>query len=345
MLALHERLPDLVFDIYTQVPEWVFTDVLGERIIYHPLKTDIGLVQSGPFDEDLPATLHELEAFYPLDPPLTQKLATELSAQGDTCVLCDVAPLGIAAAHQAGLPACLIQNFTWDWIYTAYLEREPGFAKIIPELGRLFTMADFVVRTEPACLPGGRADCVTGPVSRPPRLPRNETRQKLGISPNALAILVTLGGMTGQMPDPDLLSESADITWILPGAGQERTRVGSCIILPHHSEFYHPDLVEACDAVIGKVGYSTLAEVYRAGIPFGFIPRPGFPESPVLTGFALNSMTGMLIEPDQFASGSWVEQAHVLLALPKMPAPERVDGAAQAAEFILNHVCPIVAQR
>ena len=33
------------------------------------------------------------------------------------------------------------------------------------------------------------------------------------------------------------------------------------ILLPHHSVFFHPDLVNASDAVVGKLGYSTLAAV------------------------------------------------------------------------------------
>jgi hypothetical protein len=36
------------------------------------------------------------------------------------------------------------------------------------------------------------------------------------------------------------------------------------VLLPHHSGFYHPDLVNASDAVIGKVGYSTAGRTDRS---------------------------------------------------------------------------------
>ena len=69
---------------------------------------------------------------------------------------------------------------------------------------------------------------------------------------------------------------------VLGGGGGRRGRAGNVWLLPHRSGFFHPDLVQAADAVVGKIGYSTLAETCRARIPYGFVPRAGFRESAVL---------------------------------------------------------------
>ena len=63
---------------------------------------------------------------------------------------------------------------------------------------------------------------------------------------------------------------------VIPGAGGDIGRNENVIVLPHGSPFFHPDLVNASDCVVGKLGYSTLAEIYRAGVPFGFVVRRGF---------------------------------------------------------------------
>jgi hypothetical protein len=105
------------------------------------------------------------------------------------------------------------------------------------------------------------------------------------------------------------------------------------VLMPHRSSFFHPDLINACDAVIGKVGYSTLAEVYHAGNPFGYVARQDFRESPALTAYIAQHMPGIAITPEQFDDGSWLSQLPQLLALPRLTRHEP-NGADQAAHFI-----------
>jgi UDP-N-acetylglucosamine:LPS N-acetylglucosamine transferase len=124
-----------------------------------------------------------------------------------------------------------------------------------------------------------------------------------------------------------------DVTFIVPGAGDRLRVEGNLIRLPHHSDFYHPDLVDASDAVIGKLGYSTLAEVYRAGVPFGYIPRPGFRESLALAAYVQDTMHGLAIGEGQFADGSWLALVPRLLALPRIRRAGP-NGAAQVAGFV-----------
>ena len=63
-------------------------------------------------------------------------------------------------------------------------------------------------------------------------------------------------------------------------------------LLSSRSGIFHPDIVAASDGVVGKIGYSTLAEVYAAGVPYGFVPRPRFRESDVLSAFVQEQMSG-----------------------------------------------------
>jgi UDP-N-acetylglucosamine:LPS N-acetylglucosamine transferase len=105
------------------------------------------------------------------------------------------------------------------------------------------------------------------------------------------------------------------------------------VLLPHHSEFFHPDLLNACDAVVGKLGYSTLAEAYQAGIPFGYVQRPRFRESAVLAAYIQAEMRGLEIPAAHFEDGSWLSALPALLALPRLERQEP-NGAVQVGEFV-----------
>lgn len=114
MSALAEKRPQVAFDIFTTVPEWFFSDSLVAPFTLHAILTDIGLVQQNPFQEDLPETLRCLDAMLPFEEALIENLASQLQRTHCRLVLCDIAPLGIAAALKAGIPSVLVENFTWD---------------------------------------------------------------------------------------------------------------------------------------------------------------------------------------------------------------------------------------
>ena len=68
MEAIHQRRPDTRFEVFTLVPAWFLADSLTAPFSYHPLLTDIGLVQKNSLIEDLPQTLRRLDDFLPFAP-------------------------------------------------------------------------------------------------------------------------------------------------------------------------------------------------------------------------------------------------------------------------------------
>jgi hypothetical protein len=326
--GIGRRLP-LVVDLFTTVPEWFFADSLSVRWELHHEPCDIGLVQSDALHEDLAGTVRALDALLPFAAARVAALAALVRARGCQAVLCDVAPLGIAVAQAAGLPAGLIENFTWDWIYAAYLGAEPGLARHADELARWFARAEVHVQTTPACRPLPAAYQVP-PVARRPRRSREEVRQQLGLLDGERAVLVTMGGIpwdfAGFTPRPP-----AGVVLVVPGGASERRRLAQAILLPFHSPLYHPDLVAAADAVVGKLGYSTFAEAWTTGVPYGFIPRDPFPESPVLADFVQGGGAGAEVSPRRLAEEDWGWLEGLLsLARPDGGRPDGSDAAAAA---------------
>jgi hypothetical protein len=334
MEALHHLDPKREFEIFTEVPEWFFHDSLSGTFTYHPLLTDIGLVQETSLKIDLAETVVRLDSFLPFQEKKISELASFVLERRCRLLLCDISPMGILVARRAGIPSLLIENFTWDWIYEAYAAECTGLRAHLSYLGELFRRADFHIQTQPVCRPRD-TPLTTSPVSRRARTSREETRRRIGILPEAFVAMITMGGIPEKYPFLDRLMTFEDMVFLIPGAGQQASRMRNVFLLPHHSEHFHPDLVAASDALIGKVGYSTLAEVYWAGIPFGYVARDDFRESPVLISFIEKNMTGFAISSDEFTSGAFASRLPELLALGRV---ERKDsnGAEQAARFICS---------
>ncbi len=334
MIEMLKLNPDAYFHIYTHVPEWFFAESGLHRYGYHPLQTDIGLAQLDAMHEDLEETLRRLGQFLPFPDELLAGLAREVNAFGCQIVLCDIAPLGIAVAERAGVPSALLENFTWDWIYRNYLAEQPAFGEYITQLRAMFSRATYHIQTSPACVPDPSALQVN-PASRPLVTGRQAARKALRLPASMPAVLVTMGGMGSSALDLARMKSFRDAVFIIPGGSSQAHWEGNLLLLPHHHGIYHPDLVNACDCVIGKLGYSTFAECHTSGTAYGFIPRESFAESRPLADFALKFMNARSISEQEYLSGAWLETIPGLLAQPKNPSTEE-NGAAQAARFLLS---------
>lgn len=362
--ALREAVPALAPNFFTTVPRWFFEESLGSPCALSDCDCDVGLVQPHPTREDLPATLARLERLWAgVAEGGLAALASDLRAARCAAVVCDIAPLGLAAARAAGLPSILVENFTWDWIYEGYLAEEPRFAPWIERLGALFAGADLRIQCEPVCRPhpGARAPltvadwpapeelldgagmapaphCATvAPVARRPRANAAAVRARLGLGAERPLVVVSLGGIETRHENLDRWRDAEAIDFVVPGGTQRSDgaleRRGNLVLLPHRTPIYHPDLVRAADAVVGKLGYSTLAEALAAGTRYAYLPRPGFRESEVLARWVRGRLPALALDPREFAAGAWVDRLPDLLALPR-PAPGDGHGARAAARAI-----------
>ena len=333
MEAIRVRQPGVRLELFTTAPEWFFQSSLKGPFRYHKEACDVGLVQKNAMEEDLSETIKILDGFLPFSEARVKRLAAAVRRAGCRLVICDIAPLGIAVAKAAGVPSILIENFTWDWIYAAY--RDPGghMGRHIAYLRSWFRQATYRVQTEPVSVPAPDAALVTPPVGRRPRLSRAAMRVRLGLEAGRKAVLLTMGGVAHPLGFMNRLARRTDICFLLPGNRQDLHVEGAIHHIPQHLDFYHPDLVHASDAVVGKAGYSTLAEVYHAGVPFGYVLRERFPEAAKLGAFIDREMSGIQIAPADFESGIWIRRLDKILSLPRA-VRTRVNGADRIAKWV-----------
>jgi len=349
--ALGARHRGLEIEILSAVPAWFFHHSLGTSVRVHDLTVDIGLVQRDALTIDLEASRHRLSAFWAASSARQAQLAARLRALEARVVVADIAPLALFAAHRLGLPSVLVENFTWDWIYRALSVHHPLFGQLAEQVAEAVPTATVRCQAEPCCAPQAGAMAVSL-VCRPARRSREETRRALGIPADAPAALVTMGGIPWH-PSSELSRDRADgghdgdAPWlVMPADCARERRVGRTVILPHHSRFYHPDLVAAVDAVVGKLGYSTLAETAASGRAFAYVPRPDFPESARLEAWARRRLDTVRLAAEDFVAGQWHTELTPLLARQRAASsgardhePTRElasDGAARIADRLLD---------
>ncbi|MEM9553745.1 MAG: hypothetical protein AAGC60_05775 [Acidobacteriota bacterium] len=343
-------LPALDLHVVSSVPRWFFVQSGLEPFTHHDEVTDVGLVQRTALREDLDASVAALERFDPFDGARLAHWTALLERVGCDLVFCDIAPAGLLAAHRAGLPSVLLESFTWPWIYRG--TGDERLERWADRLDPVIELADLYLQTAPACEHRTSALQV-GPIARTPRHGGARTRERLGLGSDDGLVLVTMGGVPwefGALREPLAQALTASgpngrRRWlVIAGAADTPTTIelghrGGAVLLPHRSEFEHPDLVAAADAVCAKLGYSTIAEIAHCGTRFGYVPRPAFRESAVLEAWAREHLATQRIDPEilEAADARWLEAALELLEIPtRPPLAGGTEAAARAVDGLLT---------
>lgn len=340
MEAIQDKWPFVHFEIFGQTPEWFFMET-PVSCRFHNVQTDIGMVQKTAMSVDLPGTVNALDTLFPVSADDLSAIADCIRSSECRLILCDISPVGLTVGKRAGIPTVLIENFTWDWIYGPHAIHEKRLLPHIEYLESVFASADRRIQTVPYCRPAETAVRVP-PVSRKPRTDSGTMRRRLGIGEGERMVLITMGGIPETHRFIERLNRFAPgVHFVIPGGypdlPETGERMANVTLLPHRSAYYHPDLVHAADAVVGKAGYSTVAEVYNAGVPFGYLTRPDFIESDVLADFIDTEIPSVRIAGEGFAGGDWLDCLPELLSRPKIQAG-RGDGAREIADYVCRMI-------
>ncbi|MEO1088425.1 MAG: hypothetical protein AAFY88_29685, partial [Acidobacteriota bacterium] len=325
--ALHVLRPDVRVEVVTTTPRWFFEQSLTAPFGYREVTTDLGLVQASSLDEDLDATSERLRAIFEAPESIVDPIAGALAEADPDLAVCDISPWGLEAARRRGVPSVRIETFTWDWIYRGY--GDPRLDDAADRFEALFR-ADHHLRLEPFC--GALGDARPAPpVARSPRHTRAEVRRDLGVPDDASMALVTMGGVPWDFDDVEaqLAARSGEHVLVIAGGAPDVRRFEGCVLIPHRSDFYHPDLVAAADLVVGKLGYSTVAEVAESGGAFLYVPRPRFRESPALEAWVERHLTARAFAPQDLAAPDWLARLdRALEALAREPPRPSLGGGA-----------------
>ncbi len=332
MAALERLVPEVRFELFTDCPAWLFKDTLANDFGHFQVKTDVGIVQRSPLEGDWRATGRELSAWLPFHPDQIDRLVSHLRDTQCRLVVCDISAMGIAAAKGAGLPCALVENFTWDYLYEPFINDVPDLEMPTYLLRNIYSQVDLHIQTEPICRPVPGSIKI-GPISRQPKTDAHIIRRQLNIPTDAGMVLVSMGGVQDSFAFLDKLPHDLGLYLVIPGIDHTVSLSDKVILLPAHSSFFHPDLIRAADVIVAKAGYSTIAEAYHAGLPFGYIIRPDSPESPALERFLETHLPSRKITPEQYIRAEWIDMLPQLFEMERNQA-QKENGADTVARLL-----------
>jgi L-arabinokinase len=317
--------PALEIHVRTEAPHWIFTERsqrAAGTIACSTAKVDEGVLQRGGLDLDLAGTLAAHESFVrEWDRTLEREIAWIRDFR-PSLVVGDLPPLAFAAAARTGVPSVGIANFSWDWILEAYTEREPRFRPIVTRYAEAYATVETLFRLPLAGAFDAFPNVVEAPllVSHSTRT-RDDCRAALGIplADSRKLVLVSFGGFSGGSNTPHRDEDLSDYRFV--GLGSEPDLPHSSrtewLALPKPSPIPHEDLMRACDAILGKPGYGTVAEAIVHDTRFLFPPRIGFREVPVLESGLARYGCSLRMPREDFEAGRWLPHLTALFKLPR----------------------------
>lgn len=338
--GLHRRRPDVNIRVRTSAPRWLFDRALDFPFSFDPVELDTGVVQVDSLEVDVHASIARAAAFHRTLAARAAAEACALTAAGADLVVADVAPLACAAAARANVPAIVIGNFTWDWIYTGYPETAARAPDLVPTLRDAYASAAAAWRLPLHGGFGAFETIVDIPlVARRSAREPEDVRRLLGLPHDRRLALFAFGRYGVRAVDWSEIARIRHCHVVFttgPHAargpeGHPFTTLDEGALAARGIAF--EDLVAAVDVVVTKPGYGMIAECAANDTAMLYTSRGRFPEYEVLVAGLPALTRAAFIDHEELFAGRWQEHLDRLLAQPR-PAPPTVNGAQVVADAL-----------
>jgi L-arabinokinase len=364
--ALRALAPDVDVRVRTTAAARMFDGVLPAANV-SPCDVDAGAAERSPLEVDaagtldrIAATLARRDAVVAAELPVLRELRPGL-------IVSDIPFLAGDVAAAADIPCVGLSNFTWDWIAERYVEAEaaspacagrPDRRRVLGAMSDSYAKMQAVLRLPLGGVSAAFRQVIDVPlVANHARRGRDEVLRALAIDP-ADGRPRVLFGIRGAIPTetlaaaareaPDLLflcptNEPGDVPpGVLPVplgrpmASTGRTAGGGSPAAAVTLDF--SDALQACDAVVGKMGYGLVAECIVSGVALVWPRRAGFREDEVTERDGPRVMRMRELPAADFRAGRWAEHLRAAVALPGPPEVMRADGAEVCAAWIAGTI-------
>ena len=325
--ALVDRRPDIRVIIRSSVAPWLVERTARPGVALSPAEVDTGVMQLDSLHLDAPGSIARAEAFMSTFDQRVDAEVGFLRQHDAVLTISDLPPLGIAAAHAAGLPAFASGNFTWDWIYEHY----EGGQAVADRIGNIYGLTTKALRMP---MWGGFATFpsihdVPFVARRSQRDPR-EVREAFGLPLDKRVVLTSFGGYGLDALNGEALRELDGYHVLLPEMLDER--------MMKDRGYRYEDLVKAADVVVTKPGYGIISECLANQTALLYTSRGDFREYQVLVdAMPAFLRCGFIAHHDLF-SGRWQQNLDAVLDQPDPPETPATDGADIATDILLSMI-------
>ncbi len=321
---LAAREPRFLPIINTTVPEWLFRREVAGDLQYIHCQNDVGVVQTDWRKVEKLETLGRCVEFMKREPDLVRAQVDFARQERVAAIVSDIPAVAFPVAKQAGIPGFGITNFSWDWIYTSYLDEHPRYRGVVEHIRECYSMADRMLR-----LPF-HGDLSAFPaiediplIARHSALERDEVLRRLNLDSARKIVLFYLGAFDHRK----LLSE------------EMRRRKDYLFVSFDMFNADHvscQDLVKAADAVVTKPGYGIVSDCIANRTPMLYTGRADFIEYHALVEGIKSCAHGRHVPLEDLLTGRWMAHLEGLLAAGSQWPEVATNGAEIAASKILE---------
>ncbi len=347
-MALAEALPpswEVVFK--TNAPEWLFRKELPRSYSRVSSSLDIHPVHSTSYRIDSQGSLRKaFGRIQDLDSIVRGEVIWLREAMVDV-VISDISPVAVHAAKAAGIPGFGVSNFTWDWIFEPLFDGKDG-QRVVKSLREMMAMATTNFRlpfSSPETFPYGSIEAPL--LVRPTRKSREEARKHYGFADGTTFVLITFGGIEGPVKNMTRLLDFQPLQFVSVIKGAESTPRQEQGLFPHpevsnlwllrRDDLYHPDLVNAADAVVTKPGYGILSECMATTTPILLDARDDFREFEAVRATARKYPQMAIVDNIQMEHLDIGEPLSAILSVHSKPWEGNLNGAEFIAGSIAEH--------
>ncbi len=322
----------------TTAPGHLFSDVPDLQLHLRPVSIDAGIVESGDaLSIDGAATVARLEPFFRRRTQLVEAEAEFIRGAKADVVVADIPHLAGNIGARAGVPVLGIGNFTWDFIYEPFLAEHAEGPAMLQAMKEGYDGMRAVLRLpfhhemQFAC----QIIDVALVAARSSR-DKSEVLRRLGIAAGDVRRRVFVGWRGGVPLEGLRVAAEASADYVFLHVSNEGTA------LPENTrqirfgpDLSFPDIADASDVIISKLGYGTLAACVAGSADLLYPPRLGFREDVILRQAAERYLRSREMPVEDFASGQWRPHLGYLRNHPRAHAQLSVDGADECARMIV----------
>jgi hypothetical protein len=334
---LGKLVPGLSAILRTIVPASFFRPRLTIDWTVSPAEQDVGCVQRGPLNIDVPATWAAYERFHAAwESDLEDEVAALRASRADL-VLSDISHLAIEAGRRAGLRTIGLCNLSWDQV----LERlgtptNDPHRRALDHIRLAYRNADLMIRIAPGLpMPAFRTVADVGPVVGPLQPPTPQLRSTLKMDRNERLALVGFGGVPLDDVPFRQMEQMRGYRFLFDGpVPRSCARVHSMpdMRIPFNSA------LASCDAIVTKPGYATVVEAVALQKPVVYVRRYNFVDEEPLVSYLHRYGCGAEISMKDFETGRWEASLERAFSASRQEAPPAPSGAGEAAAMLAPYL-------
>jgi L-arabinokinase len=145
--SLNDLYPDVHVTIVSDLSAAFFENRLGRGpYAVRNAAFDLGMVQLDSIRVDVAESLRRLLLLYERRKELVALEADYLAGQGVGLVVVDIPGIPLESAALLGIPRIAVANFSWDWIYSAFVSHDHRWEPIVEAFREAYSRSDLLLR-------------------------------------------------------------------------------------------------------------------------------------------------------------------------------------------------------